>query len=70
MSNAVTEVTVPFIGVEPALNSLTVTPFWKFVPVMVTLTTVSLTADTGEIFEMDGGFSGRTFGSIRQGLSG
>jgi hypothetical protein len=47
---------VAFIGVEPALNSLTVAPFWKLEPAMVALTTVSLAENVGEIFEMDGAF--------------
>ena len=56
MSKAVTETPEALIGAEPALNSLTVAPFWKFEPVMVTLTTVSLAAKVGEIFEMEGAF--------------
>jgi hypothetical protein len=56
MSNAVAETPVAVIEGEPALTSLTVAPFWKFEPVMVTLTTVSLAAEAGEIFAMDGTF--------------
>jgi hypothetical protein len=56
MSKAVTAVTVVFIGENPALTSLTVAPFWKLEPVIVTLTTVSLAAEGGEIFSMDGAF--------------